>query len=133
MEEILVPIFVCVVLPVAIVALLVIPSVNSANKRAKVLIKAIEANNGIDTEQLAKSLEKKQLTPREQLNRRLQRGCLYSFLGLFLASIGIISLCDGSDLSSDGVTIPLIACGICLAIGLSNLVVYFASRKQVKD
>ena len=47
MEElvtILVPIFLCVVLPVAIVAIIYWEKINSTNKRTQVLIKAIEAN-----------------------------------------------------------------------------------------
>lgn len=38
----LVPIFICVVLPVAIVLIVFLAAMNSDNKRAKILIKAIE-------------------------------------------------------------------------------------------
>ena len=58
MTAILVPIFVCVVLPVAIVAIVFAAAMNNDNKRAKVLIKAIESNCGIDADKLAEALQK---------------------------------------------------------------------------
>ena len=132
MSQILVPIFICVVLPIAIVAIVCFTSMNSDNKRAKVLIKAIEANCNIDTDKLADAFKKPQKTPREILNLRLLRGCMFAFIGLALCIIGIVSLCTGSEFSSDSVTVPFIFGGVSLAIGLSYLVVYFVTRKQVE-
>ena len=103
---------------------------NSENKRAKVLIKAIESNNGIDADKLAEALQKPKKTAREILNGRLLRGCIFSFIGLALCIIGIVSLCTGSEFSSDPVTVPLIFGGASIAIGLSYLVVYFVTRKE---
>ena len=47
---VLIPIFICVVLPVLIVWIVFRATMNNDNKRAEVLIKAIEANNGIDAD-----------------------------------------------------------------------------------
>lgn len=131
--HILVPIFVCVVLPVSIVAIVVGAVINSDNKRAKVLIKAIESNCGIDADKLAEALQRPKKTAREILNLRLLRGCIFSFIGLALCIVGILAACTGNDLSDDSVAVPLIFGGISLAIGLSYLVVYFVTRKQIKD
>ena len=57
MQQILVPIFVCVVLPVAIVAIVFAAAINNDNKRSKVLIKAIESNCGINADKLAEALQ----------------------------------------------------------------------------
>lgn len=78
MTSIIVPIFVCVVLPVAIVAIVYAASINSDNQRSKVLIKAIESNCGIDADKLAEALQKPKKTAREILNLRLLRGCIFS-------------------------------------------------------
>lgn len=131
--EILVPIGVCVVLPVLIVMIVNLTLMNSENKRAQVLIKAIEANNNIDADKLAEAMKKPQKTQREILNLRLLRGCLFAFIGLALCVVGIVSFCTSADFQSDPVTIPFIFGGASLAIGLSYLVVYFVTRKQVKD
>ena len=123
MAQILVPIFVCVVLPVAIIAIIFGASINSDNKRSQVLIKAIESNCDIDADKLAEALQKPKKTAREILNLRLLRGCIFSLVGIAVCIIGIIA--------ADTVTVPLIFGGASLAIGLSYLVVYFVTRKQI--
>lgn len=129
----LVPIFVCVVLPVLIVAIVYAASINSDNKRSKVLIKAIESNCNIDAQKLAEAFQKPRKSAREILNLRLLRGCIFSFIGLALCIVGIVSLCMGTEFSADPVTVPLVFGGTSLAIGLSYIVVYFVTRKQIKD
>lgn len=133
MESILVPIFVCVVLPVAIVGIYYWSQINAENKRAEILMKAIEANCGPDADKLAEALQKPRKTAREILNLRLLRGCMFTFVGLGLCIVGIVSACMGSEFASDPVMVPLVFGGASLAIGLSYLVVYFVTRKQVKD
>lgn len=133
MVDILVPIFVCVVLPVAIVGIYYWSQVNAENKRAEILMKAIEANCGPNADKLAEALQKPRKTAREILNLRLLRGCMFTFVGLGLCIVGIVSACMGTEFASDPVTVPLVFGGASLAIGLSYLVVYFVTHKQVKD
>lgn len=133
MTSIIVPIFICVVLPVAIVAIVYAASINSDNQRSKVLIKAIESNCGIDADKLAEALQKPKKTAREILNLRLLRGCIFSFIGLALCIGGIIALSVGLEFTSETVGMQLLFGGASLAIGLSYLIVYFVSHKQVKD
>ena len=127
MTATLVPIFVCVVLPVAVVAIIAATKMNNDNKRSKVLIKAIESNCGIDADKLAEALQKPKKTA------RLLLGCIFSFVGLALCIVGIVSLCMGTEFSADPVTVPLVFGGASLAVGLSYLVVYLVTRKQIKD
>ena len=133
MTATLVPIFVCVVLPVAVVAIIAATKMNNDNKRSKVLIKAIESNCGIDADKLAEALQKPKKPAREILNNRLLLGCIFSFVGLALCIVGIVSLCMGTEFSADPVTVPLVFGGASLAVGLSYLVVYLVTRKQIKD
>lgn len=129
--EILVPIFVCVVLPVAVVLITSLTKINSDNRRTQIIIKAIESDNSIDADKLAESLRKPQKTPREILNLRLLRGCIFSFIGLALIIVGFANLACGSEFSSDPVTVPLLFGGTSLAVGASYLIVYFVTRKQI--
>lgn len=131
--DILVPISICVVLPVAIVLIIFMTAMNSDNKRAKVLIKAIEANNNIDADKLAAALAKPRKTPLEILNKRLLRGCMFTFIGIALIIVALVSLASGTEFANDSVTLPMIFGGALLAIGLSYLVVYFVTRKQVNN
>ena len=79
---ILVPLGVCVALPVLIVWIVFRTIKNNDDKRAEVLIKAIEANNGIDADKLAEALTKPRKSPRQLLTLRLLRGCIFTFIGI---------------------------------------------------
>lgn len=133
MTSVLVPIFICVVLPVSVVLIRAIMNMHTENKRSEVLLKAIEANNSIDADKLAQALAKPRPTPRELLNLRLLRGCLFGLIGLGLMIAGLIGLANNVPFESDPVSVPLIFGASCLAIGLSYIIVYFATRKQVDD
>lgn len=129
MEElvpILVPIFLCVVLPVAIVAIIYWEKINSTNKRTQVLIKAIEANNDINADKLAEALSKPRKSAREILNGRLLRGFIFTLVGvvcLLIEYVGVnVSIAPRGSLVVTG--------GLGLAIGISYLVVYFVTRRQ---
>lgn len=127
MEDILIPVSVCVVLPVAIVLIVSLTAMNSENKRARILIKALEVNNNIDADKLAESLRKPRKTEREIINRRLQRGCTFSLVGIMLL---IVSLVPGVGFDADEVGSVMIVGGISVAIGISYLIVYFVTRRQ---
>lgn len=134
MEGILVPIFICVVLPVAIVAIIYWERVNNDNKRTQVLIKAIEANNDIDTDKLADALSRPRKSAREILNGRLLRGCLFTLIGVACEIIALVSyFSDQACPPMNAVIIFVIAGGISLAIGISFLIVYFVTRRQPQD
>lgn len=128
---ILVPLGICVVLPVLIVFFITRISTNSDNKRAEVLIKAIECNANIDADKLTEALSKSKKTPLEVLNLRLLRGCIFTLLGVAAAVTAAILGHNVPDMNSQ---YPVImAAGFCLAIGISYLIVYFVSRKSVNS
>ncbi len=125
---ILVPIFVCVVLPTAVVWIVFRASMNSDNKRAEVLMKALETNNEINAKKLAEAFQKKRPTAIEMLNARLQRGCIFSLVGLALLIVDVLGLFYG-DWNTQSLTI---FSSIFLAVGFGYLIVYFVTRKQVE-
>ena len=73
MTQTLVPIFVCVVLPIAIVLIVSLAKMNADNKRTQIILKAIEANRDVDTEKLIESMKKPEKTALQILNLRLLR------------------------------------------------------------
>ena len=129
----LIPIFICVVLPVTVILINAVVKVLHDRMQTKVLLKALETNNEINAEKLSEAFSKPQKTEREILNLRLLRGCLFGFVGIALIIVGIVSLCNGTAFNADPVTVPLVFGGASLAVGLSYLVVYFVTRKQIKD
>lgn len=123
MEDILVPIFICCVLPVAIVLVIYLARMNQDNKRAQILIKAIESGDGVNADKLAEALGKQRKSPREILNQRLLRGCIFTLVGLVIMIVG---------LCTDVAPIPSFTLGgILFAIGVSYVIVYFVTRKEV--
>lgn len=130
--EIIVPIFVCVVLPISIVLIIALRKMNSDNKRTQIIIRAIEANKDVDTEKLIESLQTPKPTALEILNSRLLRGCMYTLIGVSLAIFGTVNLALGYQFESESVMVSFIFGGISLAIGISYLIVYFVTRKQVE-
>lgn len=136
LSSVLVPIFICVVLPVSIVLIVCIASMNNDNKRTQVLLKAIEMNPNVDPEKLAAMFVKPHKSAREIRNRRLLYGCAFTLSGLIFELIGLFNLIFGyadTVASDDPVCMPMLFGALPLAIGISFLVVYFATRRQVND
>ncbi len=121
-------IFICVVLPISIVLITSVKKILSDNKRSQVIVKAIEADKEIDTDKLLDALQKPKKSAQEILNSRLLYGCIYSLVGLSLIVSGIVS----SVWYADSDTMVLYIFGsISIALGISYLIVYFLTRKQV--
>lgn len=129
---IMIPIFVCVVLPVSIIWIIMKTVRFKEARRTEVLIKAIESGKDIDANLIADAMAKPRKapkTPRELLNLRLNVGSVFTIMGLFLLVITFV--CFWNDDKG------LFICGsidaILMGIGLGFLITYFVTRKQVKD
>ena len=131
MQQILVPIFVVVVLPVSIVLILSLININADNKRTKVILKALETNHNVDIDKLTEAFRKPVKTARELHNLRLLRGCIFSLIGVVLTLVGGINYSETMTFDSDAATIPMLLGGVSLAVGLSYLIVYYVTRNQV--
>lgn len=132
MQQILVPIFICVIMPIAIVFITMVAKVKSEQQRANIIIKAIEENNNIDADKLAETLNRPRRTPLQILNLRLLRGCIFTLIGIGLCVISILVLCDGGKFGQDSVFFPMVSGFAIFSIGVSYLIVYFVTRKQVE-
>lgn len=72
--QILVPIGVAVVLPIAIVAIVFRSALASERNRKEIVLAVLEKNPDIDVEQLMKNLKKSEKLIKEKLLARLERG-----------------------------------------------------------
>ncbi len=135
MESTIISLGICVALPVLIVWLVTRVSVNRDNQKTAVLLEALKGNNPIDVDTIAKTLAatgKSPKTPLERNNLYLLCGCIFSLLGLTAAIIcSLIWIEAGFD--CDGVGISIAVSGICFALGISYLIVYFVTKKQLKE
>lgn len=124
LEDILVPIFICVLLPVAIVWIVGRTRQNETNRKTEVLLKAIESGAQIDPD-MFKDKEKTPRSVKQQLLDKLTTGCITSFMGAaFLAMYVLKVEFFLADL------LP-IAGFILLAVGLAMFISYFVGKNML--
>ena len=125
--ETLVPIFICVVLPVAIVWIVSYYRRLAAEKKAEVMLKAIESGTPVDPD-FFKPEKKKAPSLKEKLLERLNGACVTSLMGV--AFLVVHFFFPDHNFVGFGSFLPL-AGAILLAIGIGLFVVYFASKKML--
>lgn len=82
--QLLVPIGVAVVLPIAVVAIVFKSALASERNRKEIVLAALEKNPDIDVELLMKNLKKSEKLIKEKLLARLEHGCLCCLMGVAL-------------------------------------------------
>lgn len=127
MRDIIVPIGICVVLPVMLVWLVTRVRRNEIEKKTEVMLKAIESGATIDSD-LFKEAPKKRKSTKERLLNRLICGCAASIIGAALTAIGII---PWMTLEDDTYAPLLIFGGISLAVGIALFIGFFVGRKML--
>ena len=134
MEEILIPIGICVVLPVMIVWLINRTRQNETNRKTEIMLKAIESGATIDADFFKAQQEQKgPRTIKERLLRRLTGGCVFTLMGVAFALIGLVnrSMMTDIHMSNDAFTMPCILGSIFFSIGVALLIVFFVGKKML--
>lgn len=131
MEEVLVPIAVCVALPVLIVWLVNRTRQNETNRKTEIMLKAIESGAAIDVDFFKAKQEG--MTIKERLLKRLTTGCVCTLLGIALLIIGAVNgrMCLEMITSNDSSSVPMIFGGAFLAVGIAFLVVFFVGKRMM--
>ena len=130
----LIPIFICCVLPITIVWIVMKTARFRESKRTEVLIKAIESGKDLDTNMIANAMAKPakaRKSPREILNIRLTIGLVFTIIAVLFEACIIFGYCTG--FLHQELTIFSMFNTVPLGIGIAFLIVYFVTRKQVKD
>lgn len=122
---IIVPIGICVVLPIVIVWIVFNSINNSNNRQSEIIIEAIKTNPNIDTEKLLEAFKTEKATPWVSLNRKLLRGSIFTLLGVVFAVIGAV-IAD-YDLSLG----CWMLCGVSASVGIGFLIAYIFSYKHI--
>lgn len=131
----LIPICVCCVLPITIVWIVMKTARFRESKRTEVLIKAIESGKDIDANMIANAMAesaKPPKSPREILNIRLTLGCVFTVIAILIGACLILAYCMGAP-DVDFLIGAMMLDSLPLGIGIAFLIVYFVTRKQVKD
>ena len=131
---IVIPVCICVVLPVMIVHLVTRARQNETNKKTEIMLKAIESGATIDAEFFkVQQVQKGSKTIKERLLKRLAGGCICTLMGIVLTIIGFISRSMMSEfhMSTEAFTVPCVLGGIFFAIGIGLLIVFFVGKKML--
>lgn len=124
----LVPIFVCVILPVTIVLIVSLVKRAEINRRAEVMIKAIENGTSIDPELLKPA--KKEKSAAERLIDRLTGALVTGFMGIAFLVIGGVHCYRTPDWDFGDLPALLLLVGaILLAVGIANYIAYQTGKK----
>lgn len=131
--DILMPLGICVVLPVMIVWLVMRTRQNETNRKTEIMLKAIESGVTVNADLFKQRHET--MTIKERLLKRLSSASVVSLIGV---AILVISICmvtkNGNTMHGDAIavlTVFMIVGGILLAIGLALFIVFFAGRKML--
>ena len=129
MGEIIVPVALCVVLPVMIVWLINRTRQNETNRKTEIMLKAIESGASIDAD-FFKALQDQKATQtiKERLLKRLCGGCICTLIGLILETLGILNFVGWNGTTT---SLALLIGGILLGIGVSLIVVFFVGKKML--
>ena len=121
--EILIPIGVVVVLPVAIVAIVFKSALASERNRKEIILAALEKNPNLDVEDLVKRMKKSEKLIKEKLLARLERGCLCCLMGVAFVLLYFFLSVQNEFLIITGAAL--------IAIGIAFLVRYFVGRRML--
>ena len=131
MEDIIIPIFVCVVLPVTIVWLVARTKQNETNRKAEVMLKAIESGATVDMNQF--NAEKKgPKTIKQDLLEKLTGACITTFMGIAFLGWAVVGYLhpeytDGRLFNH----LAPVAGGVLLAVGIGLFISYIVGRKML--
>ncbi|MDO5489831.1 MAG: hypothetical protein Q4F52_06950 [Bacteroidaceae bacterium] len=125
----LIPLGICVVLPIMSIWLVMRNKTNETNKRTEVLLAAIEKNPDLDMEDFIRKMNPKTKTTKERLMSRLLWGLVFIAIGTStLLSALYQDYQGGAGLDY----FPIYSVGGCLLlIGISFVAVFFISKRML--
>ena len=128
-----VPVFVCVVLPIMVVWLVARTRQHETDRKAEIMLKAIESGVPVDMSQFEPA--KKQKGPRtikQDLLEKLNGACITGLMGITFLTLGILRTLNwefGRNMFLNKFWLP--AGGVLLAVGIGLFISYFAGKKML--
>lgn len=127
-----VPVFVCVVLPIVIVWLVARTRQNEANRKAEIMLKAIEAGVPVDMSQFEPAKKKSAKSIKQELLDKLNGAIITGLMGIGFLVLGILRAIDpqfGLNTFLNKWWLP--AGGVLLAVGIGLFISYCVGKKML--
>ena len=132
LEETLVPIAICVILPISVVAIVLGWKRHEMNKRAEILLAAIEKNAELDVDEYLRKMSPNKKTIKERLITKLLWGSVFVALGFAVLAYSFwMDLVGGMLTKSLGEGYMLGA--TLLLVGIAIILVFFISKKMLAN
>ena len=125
-----VPVFICVVLPVVVVWLVTRAKQNETNRKAEIMLKAIEAGVPVDMEQFKSAKKKAPVSIKQDLLEKLNGACITGLMGIGFLTLGILRVVItdfGRNTLLNKFWLP--AGCVLLAVGIGLFISYFVGKK----
>lgn len=122
---IVIPICVCVILPIVIVGIVFNTINNRTNRQTDIILEALKVNPNVDSEKLIESFQKGEKSTWENLSRKLLRGTIFTLMGIAFALVAIFSADDNISF------IFWILCGCLGSVGIGFLITYWFSYVNI--
>lgn len=126
----LLPIGICVILPIIVVWLIIRERINRDNMRKDIILAAMEKNTDIDVEEMMKKLNGPKKLLKEMLLNRMLVGSLFCIFGvLTYIALAILLSINGFE----SITFTFFSCVAVpsIAIGLALLLNYYVGKKML--
>lgn len=127
---VLVPIGICVVLPILIVWLVIRLKIHESNKRTEIVLAAIEKNGEVDVEEFLKKLNPPTKTLKEKMLGKLLASGIFSFVGLVILVSVLVEFLIGG-INDKVFFVGLLLGGIIFAIGIAFFITYRVGKKML--
>jgi len=126
----LIPICICVVLPSLVIWLIGRVKQNETNRKAEIMLKALDNGAKIDSDFFKSSSGSK--TIKERLLGRLTGACVTGLIGVAILTVAIYMRCTLEWAKNDEVVIiTTLLGGILFAVGVALFIVYFSGKKML--
>ena len=128
--EDLVPIAICVVLPIAIVWMTTRTRIKRDNLRKEIILAAMEKNSDIDIEEMTKKLNRPRKLLKEKLIMRLLYGSIFGGFGILTYVALAVYMCIFRPDKDMFVVLSLLAVPS-LAVGIAFLINFFVGKNML--
>ncbi len=127
-----VPFFICVVLPIMIVWLVARTRQHETDRKADIMLKAIEAGVPVDMTQFESAKKKAPKSIKQELLDKLNGACVTSLMGAGFLTLGILRTLNWEFGRNTFVNTFWLPAGcVLLAVGIGLFISYFVGKKML--
>lgn len=126
--EMLIPLGICVALPVLIVWLVTRAKINSDNRRSEILMEAIRNNELRDTDKLTDLFARKESSQVGRMRKKFSWGIVLTLMGIGMVVITCIVHAANGDWGNEGFISSLLFTILLLGAGIGLLISFFYQK-----